>query len=171
MYMNNNYLRLKTDIYGSAIMDTITDTFYNGLIVKILLNMGIDINKINDIKFGVKYNKKIVKSVCWIGNNIDCVHWIYVDKYGIIHDSYQYNYQNKNSHQFCQSYSLDMAINYKKRKYTCDRIKNLKDIIFLWKNMLNNNIDLWTNLVDKIIYYINLNLNNPDESKYTILLN
>lgn len=202
-----NKNRLYSEIYSGFLMHLIGD------------NMDIIINYLEKKykNFSVNHSDKLIckedavncdytnikpNSVIPVGENEDNddVHWIYLDEKHVVHDPYEYFMQIRDSHQFCQTNSLLLALNHEKRNYLREIYDDFKEsngfpLSKLWDSKLgieytkkiinsNNEEDLFHNIKD-IIYnneilsdkskniddIIKYIINNNPVSTYNDLLN
>jgi len=73
-------------------------------------------------------------------NKSNDAHWIYIDNFGNIHNSYNNGLQVDGSNQFCQCYALLMAVNpyyrYNFKSFKNSYLIGYKGLIELWKLIL-----------------------------------
>lgn len=87
-----------------------------------------------------------------LDNKSNDAHWIYIDEFGDIHNSYNNGLQIDGSNQFCQCYALLMAIN----PYFRNNFKKIKNSYVIGYYGL---IELWKLILNPIINYALVNSN------------
>ena len=153
---SHNESSLVWDVYGSAIMETITDGFYDGT-VKACIQAGVFSSAVENsstIKFGFKMTDPALQtnSIVWSGKGIDEVQWMYVDEHGAPHSGQLYHMQSasEESHQFCQTYALHLALFPKARAQLSGKSKRLAHIsqvaADIWAPYLKSSRQGWLNL-------------------------
>lgn len=140
-------------------------------------------------KLKIKSLHNTIIGLC-LDNRSNDAHWIYIDSFGNIHNSYNNGLQIDGSNQFCQCYALLMALNpiYRNnfKSYKDSYLIGYSGLIELWKLILkpvinfaldNSHIHLETiNIIydvnkDEDISIINYILTNYFDNKTDLFVN
>lgn len=132
------------DAYGCALMEAVTDGFYNGTIVDCIEHDVFQGDNDKALYLAFDAAELRPNSVSYIGTDISDVHWVFVDSDNIIHNSYEYNMQRANSHQFCQAYALHMALYSDARQKVADPLQYMRRVASeIWEPYLCSSPRHW----------------------------
>lgn len=119
----------KADLWASAAMEAFTDGLYDGTVKEFVEKT----YTCKGLQYHVKRQPNTKHAVCWIGDGVEDVHWIYVDELGIEHNSYTYGMQRAGGQQFCQTYAVLMAVDPSFRVQVQDSTTPIHRVFDFWK--------------------------------------
>jgi hypothetical protein len=104
---------------------------------------------------------KLKSTMIFISSTTDSGHWIYVNNYGIVMNSYTLDHQQQDSAQFCQTYAILYMLGdnntFMKKKFT-DKLKsgknhysdNIKIVVKFWRYMFRYDNELSNWLISEV---------------------